>query len=127
MKRFLACITLALLTAIALPAYADDHSTMRVVVVDTDDVAAYVAQLKIGKKLIEDQDDNWNMTAWQSTFAGPNTGSVIVAVQYPGGLADFAAAWEKNQSNDEIAEWLAGLSSLRTIVSDSLYAEMPLD
>lgn len=127
MRTFLACLALIVLTAIALPAVADDHSTMRVVVVETDDVEAYVAQLKIGNKLIKAQDENWNMTAWLSTFSGPNTGNVIVAVQYPGGLSDFAAAWEKNMTNDEINEWLDGLGDLRTIVSDSLYAEMPLD
>ena len=127
MKTFLACLTLTLLIVFALPAFADDHSTMRVVVVETDDVDAYVEQLKIGNKLIRAQDENWNMTAWQSTFSGSTTGSVIVAVQYPGGLADFAAAWEKNMMNDDITEWLEGLGDLRTIVSDSLYAEMPLN
>lgn len=127
MRTFLTCVALAILTAISIPAFADDHSTMRVVVVQTDDVEAYVEQLKMGNKMIQAQDKNWNMTAWLSTFSGENTGAVVVAVQYPGGLADFAAAWEKNQDNDEISEWLDGLGDLRTVVSDSLYAEMPLD
>lgn len=127
MKRMLACIIFTLAALTAFPAMADDHSTLRVVVVQTDDVDAYVERLKVGKKLIQAQDDKWEMSAYQSTFAGENTGSVVVAVSYPGGLSDFATAWEANMASEEISAWLDGLSEIRTIVSDSLYAEMPLD
>ena len=127
MKTLLASMTLALATVLAFPVLADDHSTLRVVSVETENVERYIAQLKTGKKLIQAQDANWSMSAFQSTFAGPNTGSVIVAVQYPGGLSDFARAWEANMANEEISSWLASLGDLRTIVSDSLYVEHPLD
>ena len=127
MKHILACLTLALAATLAFPVLADDHSTMRVVSVQTDDVAAYVEQLKVGKKLIQAQDENWDISVFQATFAGPNTGNVVVAVSYPGGLAAFASAWEKNLADDEISAWLTGLSGMRTIVADSLYSEMPLD
>ena len=30
-------------------------------------------------------------------------------------------------ANEELTEWVEGLSGLRTIISDSVYAEMPLD
>jgi hypothetical protein len=127
MKTLIASLTLVLATALAFPAVAKDHSTLRVVAVETEDVDRYIAQLKIGKKLIQAQDANWSMSAFQSTFAGPNTGTVIVAVQYPGGLSDFARAWEANMADEEIGSWLSGLADFRTIVSDSLYVEHPLD
>ncbi len=127
MKTILTIILATLLTAMAMPAFADNHSTLRVVVVQTDDVDAYVAALKKGKALITAQNPNFTITAFQATFAGENTGAVVVAVRHPGGMSDFGKAWEANMANEEIADWLAGLDDLRTITSDSLYTELPLD
>ena len=49
MKTILALLLTVFLGLLALPALADNHSTLRVVVVDTDDVGAYVAELAKGK------------------------------------------------------------------------------
>jgi hypothetical protein len=110
MKTLFASLAVVLGTVFAFPAIADDLSTWRVVAVETENVDRYIAQLKIGKKLIKGQDANWSMSAFQSTFAGPATGTVIVAVQYPGGLFGFAWAWEANMASEEISEWLGGLA-----------------
>ena len=127
MKRLIACTLLALATFMALPAFADGHSTMRVVVVQTDDAAAYADQLKKGKALIAGIDDGLEIRAWQATFAGERTGAIVVAVSHAGGLAAFAESWEKVQANEEVAAWIGGLDGMRTITSDSLYSEIPLD
>ena len=116
----------SLIAILPIAAFADDHSTMRVVAVQTDDVDAYRAQLSIGMQMIKKVEPKMTIRAWQATFAGDSTGAVIVAVEHPGSLGDWANAWDKIQADKAVADWLAGLGGLRKIVSDSLYNEMPL-
>jgi hypothetical protein len=117
---------LVLMASLSTVAFADGHSTLRVVVVQTDDVGAYVAQLSEGKRMIARIDPKMTMRAWQATFSGNTTGSVVVALEYPGSLSEFAVGWEKALADEALTEWLAGLSGLRTIISDSLYNELSL-
>mgnify|MGYP001554273727 CR=1 FL=1 len=67
------------------------------------------------------------MRAWQATFAGEAAGTVIVGIEHPGSLSAFATSWEKIQADSAVSKWLAGLSGIREIVSDSLYNEVPLE
>ena len=126
MKRLIASILLGLTLSLSTAVFADGHSTLRVVMVDTDDAAAYTAQLKEGSRLIKKVAPKMAMRAWRATFAGNATGAVIVGLEYPGSLADFATAWEKIQADKSVSKWLSGLSGLRTIVSDSLYNEISI-
>jgi hypothetical protein len=126
MKSLMTVLLLGLIMSFSITAVADDGSTLRVVRVQTDDVAAYIAQLSEGKKLINAVNDRFTIRAWQATFAGEATGSVIVGVEYPGSFGEFAVAWEKLVADPKVGSWLGGLSSLRSIVSDSLYNEFSL-
>ena len=126
MKVLLTAVLFVLATSLSAVTFADGHSTMRVVAVDTDDADAYIAELRKGKKMIAKVDPKMSMRSWRATFAGANAGTVIVALEYPGNLSDFAVAWEKTLADKGMASWLGGLSGLRTIVSDSLYQEIPL-
>ena len=126
MKRLIASILLGLTLSLSTAVFADGHSTLRVVMVDTDDAAAYTAQLKEGSRLIKKVAPKMTMRAWRATFAGNATGAVIVGLEYPGSLADFATAWEKIQADKSVSKWLSGFSGLRTIVSDSLYNEISI-
>lgn len=126
MSKLMTAILVGLMLSLSLTAAADQHSTLRVVRVQTDDVGAYVAQLREGKKLIRAADARFTIRAWQATFAGETTGAVIVGIEYPGSFGDFAMAWEKLTADPAVGAWLSGLSGLRTIVSDSLYNEFPL-
>ena len=126
MKRLIASILFGLTLSLSTAVFADGHSTLRVVMVDTDDAAAYTAQLKEGSRLIKKVAPKMTMRAWRATFAGNATGAVIVGLEYPGSLADFATAWEKIQADKSVSKWLSGLSGLRTIVSDSLYNEISI-
>lgn len=123
MKKLLTLIVLSLSLALSMPALAADTSTLRVVTVQTADVNAYIGQLQAGKKLMAAIDDKFKMRAWQATFAGDDTGAVVVSVEYPGSFSEFAVAWEKLAADPGVSAWLAGLSAFRTVVSDSLYKE----
>ncbi|MFQ3237433.1 MAG: hypothetical protein ACI9C4_003019 [Paraglaciecola sp.] len=126
MKKFIALILLGLSLTLSSVVFADELSTLRVVMVDTDDAAAYAAQLNQGSQLIKAVVPKMTIRAWRATFAGDSTGTIIVGVEYPGTLADFATAWEKVQADQSVAKWLAGLAGLRKVVSDSLYSEIAI-
>ena len=126
MRTLITVILLGLTMSLSITAMAEEHSTLRVVQVDTDDVGAYVAQLSEGKKLIRATDQKFIIRAWQATFAGEAAGAVIVAVEYPGSFGEFAMAWDKLVADPSVGKWLGGLPGLRTIVSDSLYNELSL-
>ncbi|PKG97735.1 hypothetical protein [Paraglaciecola sp. MB-3u-78] len=126
MKKLITLILLGLMLSLSTAVFADELSTLRVVVVDTDDAGAYIAQLNKGSLLIKAIAPKMTIRAWRATFAGDSTGAMIVALEYPGSLADFATAWDKVQADKSVAQWLAGLAELRKIVSDSLYSEIEI-
>ena len=126
MKRLITSILLGLTLSLSTLASADGHATLRVVAVQTDDAAAYIKQLKEGKQMIQKVAPKMTMRAWRATFAGDATGTVIVGLEHPGSLADFATAWDKIQADKSVAKWLAGLSGLRRILSDSIDNEISI-
>ena len=126
MKTLVIALTFAVLTSLSAITLADGHTTLRVVSVSTSDVGAYVAELRKGKQMMAKISPKMEMRAWQATFAGEETGAVIVALEYPGSLSEFATAWEKTLSDKQMAEWLEGLGSMRELVSDSLYRELSI-
>ena len=78
MKRLITSIMLGLTLSLSTAVFADGHSTLRVVMVDTDDAAAYIAQLKEGSRLIKNIAPKMTMRAWRATFAGDATGAVML-------------------------------------------------
>jgi len=126
MKKLMAVILLGITLSFSTAVLADELSTLRVVVVHTDDAAAYIAHLNKGRMLIKAITPKMTIRAWQATFSGDTTGAMIVGLEYPGSLANFATAWEKVQADKSILEWFAGLDGLRKIVSDSLYNEIAI-
>ena len=126
MRKLITVILLALTMSLSITAIADEHSTLRLVRVQTHDLGGYVAKLSEGKKLIAVANDKFTLRAWRATLAGEDTGSVIVAVEYPGSFGEFAMAWDKLIADPAVRDWLHGFGGLRTIVSESLYNELAL-
>ena len=126
MKTLFTALVFAVLASLSVTALADGHTTLRVVSVSTDDIGAYVAELRKGKQMMAKLSPKMEMRAWQATFAGEEAGSVIVALEYPGSLSAFATAWEKTLADKKMAEWLEGLGGVRELVSDSIYRELSL-
>jgi hypothetical protein len=126
MKTVMALLLLALATFGAAEVRAAETSTLRVVVVDTKDLKAYLATLGEVKRLTATVTPKMVVRAWQATYAGPDAGAVIVSVEYPGSMSKFATAWETMMANAQIAQKMAELGNLRRIVGDSLYQELAL-
>ena len=60
------------------------------------------------------------LRVWRATFAGPNTGAVVVGIEAPS-LATLAKMPEILKSNPELAAETKKIVAMRKVVSDSLY------
>jgi hypothetical protein len=122
-KTAFAFVLLTLILGMSSSAFAQKTTVLRVVVVKTDNVAAYVEALGKGTEIMKKLGVAGQTRVWRATFAGPNAGSIAVAIEYPS-IAAFADADAKTHADKEYMAWLQGLDKIRTIVSDSLYKEL---
>lgn len=93
---------------------------LRVVIVKTNDVPAYVEEIEITRGLYENLGLTAEVRVWRARFAGPDTGSVVVSVKWAD-MATFAAEDAILAKSDEWHAWLKKMASKREIISDSLY------
>ena len=100
-----------------------DASVLRVVVVETSDVSAYMSSLGKLRATLQRLGSKSTVRAWRARFAGPNAGSIVVAVEYAD-MAAFAAEDAMIRSDAEYQSTLKGMDQVRKIVSDSLYEEL---
>jgi hypothetical protein len=103
-------------------AFAQKATVLRVVVVKTEDPAAYAAEIEKGKQLMKSLGIQGQTRVWQARFAGPEAGMVVATIEYPS-MAAFADAVAKTNASSEYQAWIKGLDKVRKIVSDSLYSE----
>ena len=122
-KPTLMILALTLILATSTLVIAAEPTVLRVVVVKADDVNAYVQQLEQGRALLKRLGSAGTVRAWRARFAGPDTGTVVVSVEYPN-MAAFAADEPKIAGSAEYQAWLKGLDKVRKVVSDSLYQEL---
>jgi len=97
-------------------------TVLRVVVVKTDDPAAYAQELEKGKQVMKGLGVQAQTRVWQARFAGPDAGMVVATIEYPN-MAAFADAQAKTNASSDYQTWIKGLDKIRKIVSDSLYTE----
>ncbi len=119
-KSLIASAALALL--VAGNAFAA-NGYLRVIVVKTDNVAAYLQELDKGRAMMKKLGINVTLRVWKATYAGPDTGVVVVSQEYAS-FAAFAEAQTKTAADSQFSTWVAGLDKIRTITSDSLYREL---
>ncbi len=103
-------------------AFAQKATVLRVVVVKTDDPAAYAQEIEKGRQVMKSIGVQAQTRVWQARFAGPEAGAVVVSIEYPN-MAAFADTVAKTNASSEYQAWLKGLDKIRKIVSDSLYTE----
>jgi ABC-type sugar transport system substrate-binding protein len=122
-KTAFAFVVLTLMLGMSSAALAQKTTVLRVVIIKTDDVSAYLQQLEKGKEVMKKLGITQQIRVWQATFAGPNAGSVVAAIEYPS-MAAFADADAKTRADKDYQAWLKDTAKIRTIVSDSLYREL---
>jgi len=124
MKRTLfAVMSLAILLGLSSTASAQKTTVIRVVIVKTDNPAAYAQALEEGKAIMKKAGLSSTIHVYQATYAGPNAGAIAVSIEYPSMVA-LAEAETKLRADKEYGDWIKNLDKLRTIISDSIYSEL---
>ena len=115
-------VVLLIVAGLSSAAVAQKATVLRVVVVKTDDPAAYAQELEKGKQIMKSLGIQGQTRVWQARFAGPEAGMVVATIEYPN-MAAFADASVKTNASSDYQTWIKGLDKIRKIVSDSLYTE----
>ena len=121
-KRIAIAVAVLLIICAASSAFAQKATVLRVVIVKTDNPAAYAQEIDKGRQIMKGIGIQAVTRVWQARYAGPEAGAMVVSVEYPSWAA-FADAYAKINSSSEYQAWVKGLDKMRTIVSDSLYTE----
>jgi hypothetical protein len=116
---------LGLMLAAGLPARAAEPTALRVLVVQPTDLKAYLHELDVAQGIIRKAGLSTKLRAWQAQFAGTEAGTVIVSLEFAN-LSELAHYYELARGNADMAAELAKIATLRKVVSDSLYQELPL-
>jgi hypothetical protein len=122
-KTAFVLVVLVLILGMSSAAFAQKTSVLRVVVIKTDNVPAYLQMLEKGKEIQKKIGLTPQIRVWQATLAGPEAGAIVVGIEYPS-LAAYADADAKMRADKDYQAWLKDLDKIRTIVSESLYKEL---
>jgi len=104
----------------SLSAVAADTAVSRVIVVQTADVPGYVHEVETLQALLKKAGVPATLRVWRATYAGADTGSIVVIVEVPN-LAGIAKVEDTIRTNPDLAAEMKKISAMRKIVSDSLY------
>ncbi|MGH7339816.1 MAG: hypothetical protein ACREKH_04930, partial [Candidatus Rokuibacteriota bacterium] len=118
-------IALLLVSLFGLPAVAPraEATVLRIVVVQSDNPAAYAKELERGQAILKRLGSAAVIRVWRARFAGQEAGAVVATAEYAD-LATMARDEAKAAADPEWQTWLKGLDKVRKIVSDSLYDEI---
>lgn len=104
-------------------AAAAEPATLRVIVVQTDNLKAYAHEVGALNALVRKAGVNATIRVFQARFAGHDAGAVVVSVEVPN-LAALARMDEVLASDPGVSAQMAKVAAMRKIVSDSLYQEI---
>lgn len=116
----LAVMGLALVSAAALPA----STVLRVIAIQTSDIKTYRHEVDTLQGEFKKEGLPVTLRVWRATYAGPDTGTIIVTVEVPdiGTLAKIEEAVMK--PNSALGATMKRIEAIRKIASDSLYEEL---
>ena len=101
-----------------------EATVLRVVVVETDDVAAYMGKMSVLRADMQRLGIKSTVRVWRARFAGPNAGSHrrCGRIRRHGDLC--GGRRQDLPATPNIRGTLKEMSKMRKIVSDSLYEEL---
>lgn len=115
-----AVVASMLLLSFAAP--VAEAAVLRVIVIQTDDLSAYVKEVDRGTAIVKRLGGTATIRIWRARFAGPDAGRVVVTLEYPN-LAAYVNDDSKLSADPEFQAFLKGIAKMRKVVSDSLYDE----
>jgi hypothetical protein len=104
----------------SLSAVAADPTVLRVIVVQTADVPAYVHEVESLQALLKKAGQSATVRVWRATYAGTDTGSIVVSIEVPN-LDAVAKMNDTIRTNPDLAAEMKKINAMRKIVSDSLF------
>lgn len=111
------------LILLMLSAAAAHATTLRVVMVETQDAAAYAKAVETLEATLKSKGSQVTIRIWRATYAGPETGAIVVSAEYPS-LAALAKDNDLMASDADLKAQMGALDKIRKIVSDSIYNEL---
>jgi hypothetical protein len=130
MKSLLAWLAAAALGstipgAAALAAESGGPAVMRVVTIQTSDLKTYAHELSVEEGMLRRVGVNCTFKVWQAHYAGSDTGTVVVALEFAS-WDNFSRYLSAGQMHPDLGAQMAKFNpSLRKVVSDSVYLEVP--
>ncbi len=119
-RNIVMAVVICLLVCVASSAaFAQKGTVLRVVVVKTDNPAAYVQEIEKGRQIMKSLGVQATTRVWQARFAGPEAGAVVASIEYPS-MEAFADAYKKTSASADYQNWVKDLDKIRKIVSDSI-------
>jgi hypothetical protein len=116
----LAALGLGLGSGVALPA----STTLRVIAVQTSDIKTYRHEVETLQDQFKKEGLPVTLRVWRATYAGPDTGTIIVTVEVPD-LATLAKVDDAvMKPNSPLGATMKRIEAIRKITSDSLYEEL---
>jgi hypothetical protein len=116
----LAVVGFALGSAAALPA----STTLRVIAVQTPDIKTYRHEVDTLQSEFKKEGLPVTLRVWRATYAGPDTGTIIVTVEVPD-LATLAKVEDAvAKPGSPLGATMKRIEAIRKITSDSLYEEL---
>jgi hypothetical protein len=115
-----AVMGLALASAAALPA----STVLRVIAIQTSDIKTYRHEVETLQGEFKKEGLPVTLRVWRATYAGPDTGTIIVTVEMPD-VATLAKIEEAvMKPNSALGATMKRIEAIRKIASDSLYEEL---
>ena len=111
--------------AAALAAESDGPAVMRVVVIQTSELKTYAHELSVEEGMLRRVGVNCSFKVWQAHYAGAETGTIVVALQFAN-WDMFTRYLNAGKMHPDLGAQMAKFNpSLRKVVSDSVYEEVP--
>lgn len=130
MKSILALLAAAALGStipgtVALAAASGEPAVMRVVIIQTSDLKTYAHELSVEESMLHRVGVNCTFKVWEAHYAGSETGTIVVALQFAS-WDMFTRYLNAGKTHPDLGAQMAKFNpSLRKVVSDSVYLEVP--
>ena len=121
MRKIILCMSAVI--GIALWSGSAGAATLRVIVVQSTDLKAYLHEVGTLRAQFKKIGLPVTLRAWRARFAGSEAGAIVVSVEVPD-LATLAKVDDAQKGNSEIAATMQRIEGLRKIASDSIYEEL---
>jgi hypothetical protein len=122
--KIVLCISAVIGLALASTAAFSAPPVLRVIVVQTNDLKTYRHEVETLQTDFNKAGLSVKLRVWRATYAGPDTGTIVVSVEVPD-LATLAKVEQAaSQPNSSIGAPMHRIEGIRKIVSDSIYEEL---